>query len=91
MRDWKKEKLIWSFVQFHGSAIDNNMNPLDIVLRLKLDPQCAIVRSDNRNSGADGLKAYHQLSQLPNYICQEEVEIRGATLLKQQRKKGWTC
>lgn len=65
-------------MQFCGSAEDNkrqiskssntsSSRPLDSVLRLKLDPQPAIVRLDNENSGvSDSLKASHQLSQLPN-------------------------
>ncbi len=51
---------------------------------MKLDPQPAIVRSDNKNSEADGLKAPHQLSQLPNYTWQEEVQIRGTPLYKER-------
>lgn len=65
-------------MQFCGSAEDNkrqisktsntsSSRPLDSVLRLKLDPQPAIVRLDNENSGvSDSLKTSHQLSQLPN-------------------------
>lgn len=79
MRDWKTEKNLMLY-SFEGLQ-KNNTNPIDIVLRLKLDPQHAIVRTDNGNSGADGLKAHHQVSQLPNYICQEEVEISGTAAI----------
>lgn len=40
---------------------------------------------------ADGLKAPNQLSQIPNYMWQEEVQIRGGNSFKTaaQKKARW--
>lgn len=58
---------------------------------LEVEIQPAIVRSDCKKSMADGLKAPNQLSQIPNYMWQEEVQIRGGDSFKTatQKKAGW--
>ena len=68
---WMRKKTIKGRSQKHQTLC-----PLDSVLMLKLNPQPAIVRSDNKRSQGSQSKGNSSTLTAPNYIWQEEVEIR---------------